>query len=48
MLKNLFGPLNRDDDELDEEGLEIIYMDEDEIEELAEELGIYAEGDWDN
>lgn len=31
MLKNLFGPLNRDDDELDEEGLEIIYMDEDEL-----------------
>ena len=26
MLKNLFGPLNRDDDELDKEGLEIIYQ----------------------
>ena len=48
MLKNLFGPLNRDDDELDEEGLEIIYMDEDELEELADELGIYYDDDFDN
>jgi len=46
-VKQNSGPFKKNDEEYEEE-IEIIYMDEDSLEELADELGIYYDDDFDN